>query len=159
MTSTGTTAGPAGAAAGSHVPAPPQPPRRRTRTTVTLGPFLVALTEEDRRAGRPTVVVALAYLAPDDRRHVPAAARLVQDRLGQVLGAVPLTDLNSLVEALFDALAAPRWPVGGGATIEHGVRVVQVTVSLLPRDQPGDRIRPMATVSVADPDLALPGAP
>jgi hypothetical protein len=152
MTTSETTAG----ATGDMITGPHGPAPRRPRTTVTLGPFLVALTEEDRREGRPTVVVALAYLAPDDRRLASVAARMVQDRLSQALGAVPLTDLTSLTESLFDAVAAPRWPGEHGTTVEHGIRVSQVTVSLLPRDQQPDQVRPMATVSVADPGPAQP---
>jgi hypothetical protein len=161
MTTTETTAQPAAAATAAADGAATKdttPARRRTRTTVTLGPFLVALTENDRREGRPTVVVALAYVAPDDAQRSSAAARLIQLRLGQALRAVPLTDLRSVAESLFDALAEPRWVLERDKAVEHGIRVSQVAVSLLPRDLSSGTVRPMATVSVADPELALPGA-
>lgn len=161
MTSTDTTALPTGAATagpGGADPGRAVPARRRTRTTVTLGPFLVALTEADRQEGRPTVVVALSYVAPDDPQSSAGAARLVQARLGHALNNVTPTDLRSVAETLFDTLAAPRWAIEGGGVIEHGIRISQVAVSLLPRDQTEGQVRPMATVSVTDPELALPGA-
>lgn len=120
MTSTATTAGSAGAASAPHVPAPPH------KHNGDAGPVPRAHHGEGRRAGCPTVVVALAHLAHDDRRQASAAARLVHDQLGQALGSVQLTDPNSLVESLLDSLAAPRWPVDGGTTIEHGIRVLPV---------------------------------
>jgi hypothetical protein len=132
---------------------------RRSRTTVTVGPFLVALTERDRQERRPTVVVAVAYVAPADRALGSRASAAVQERLWQVLrDGIPVVDLQQVTEALYDGLAEPRWPAGQGEPVEHGIALAQVAVSLLPRDPTSDQIQPVATVVVSNPSLAPPGS-
>ena len=119
------------------------------RTTVTLGPFMVALTAQDRELQRPTVVVALAYLAPTDRGRSADASRVVQTRLWQVVrDGVPTATLQDVAEFLFERFAEPEWPADGGGAVEHGVRVVQVSASLLPQDLSSGLAQPVATVSV-----------
>ncbi len=135
----------------------PVPERaRRSRTTVTLGPFLVALTERDRLDQRPTVVVAVAYVAPTDRELGGRASAAVQARLWQVLSdGIPVVDLQQVTEALFDGLAEPCWPVEGGEPFEHGIALAQVAVSSLPQN--ADPLQPVATVVVSNTALVPPG--
>ena len=131
---------------------------RRSRTTVTLGPFLVALTDRDRQEQRPTVVVAVAYVAPADREMGSRASAAVQARLWQVLdGGISVVDLQQVTEALYDGLAEPSWPVGDGEPFEHGIELVQVAVSALPQNEAGDRVQPVATVVVSNVALVPPG--
>jgi hypothetical protein len=150
--------------AAAKKPRPPAPNEagegaRRSRTTVTLGPFLVALTEQDRQERRPTVVVAVAYVAPADRALATRASAAVQERLWQVLrDGIPVVDLQQVTEALYDALAEPRWPAGQGEPVEHGIALAQVAVSLPPQDPTSDQVQPVATVVVANPSLAPPGS-
>jgi hypothetical protein len=131
---------------------------RRSRTTVTLGPFLVALTERDRQERRPTVVVAVAYVAPADRERGSRASAAVQTRLWQVLdGGIPVVDLQQVTEALYDGLAEPLWPVEDGEAFEHGIELAQVAVSALPQNQAADQVQPVATVVVSNLALVPPG--
>jgi hypothetical protein len=124
-------------------------PDTGSRTTVTLGPFPVALTEQDRELQRPTVVVTLAYLAPADRGRAASASRAVQARLWQVLrSGVPTDTLQDVAEFLFERFTEPAWPTDGGDVVEHGVGVVQVSVSLLPQDLSSGMAQAVATVSV-----------
>lgn len=131
-------------------------PGRSTRTTVTLGPFLVALTEQDLRDRRPTVAVALAYLAPADAAHAAGAATRVQARLRELFRVgVPPTGLQQVAEALYAGMVAPG---RAGGPVEHGVRITQVAVSLLPRDVTSGQIQPVATVCVADQEITSTGS-
>jgi hypothetical protein len=131
---------------------------RRSRTTVTLGPFLVALTDRDRQERRPTVVVAVAYVAPADREMGSRASAAVQTRLWQVLdGGIPVVDLQQVAEALYDGLAEPSWPVADGEAFEHGIELAQVAVSALPHDPTADQVQPVATVVVSNLALVPPG--
>lgn len=152
---TTTTAKPRPRAAGEPEASEPAPDgTRRSRTTVTLGPFLVALTERDRHERRPTVVVAVAYVAPADRGLGSRTSAAVQARLWQVLdGGIPVVDLQQVTEALYDGLVEPCWPVEGGEPFEHGIELAQVAVSSLPQNQTSDEVRPVATVVVSN--LAL----
>ena len=127
-----------------------------TRTTVTLGPFLVALTEQDVLDRRPTVAVALAYLAPADAANAAGAAARVQARLRELLRVgIPLTGLQQVAEAFYAGMAAPG---RAGGPVEHGVRITQVAVSLLPRDVTSGQLQPVATVCVADQEITATGS-
>jgi hypothetical protein len=136
---------------------PPAASGTGPRTTVTLGPFMVALTAQDRELQRPTVVVAVAYIAPSDRGRAASASRAVQARLWQVVGSgVPTATLQDVAEFLFERFTEPAWPAEGGDVVEHGVGVVQVSVSLLPQDLASGMAQPVATVSVTSDGLGRP---
>jgi hypothetical protein len=128
-------------------------PRRTTRTTVTLGPFAVALTPQDREQGRVTVLVALSYVPPAGDA-ATSANQAVQVRLRQILqDGLPARNLQQVAEDLYDRFAQPAWPGEGGAPVEHGIRFAQVAVSLVPREAAPGRIQPVATVAVGAPEL------
>lgn len=130
------------------------PAPRRPRFTVTLGPFGVTLNDRDGELQRPTVVVAFAYVVPDDQGTAAAALLAVQARFWGLVGAgLPLTTLEEMAGALYNGLVEPRWPVEGGEPFEHGVQIAQVAVSLVPEDVTPDRLQPVAAVTVSNPDL------
>jgi hypothetical protein len=138
-------------------PEPEAPVRPRLRTTVTLGPFLVALTEDDLRAGRATVLVAMAYLAPDDPADGDRTAVAVQGRLSQVLrDGIPVESLQQVAGTLFDRVADPEAATREDEPVRHGVRIAQLSVGLLPRAET-ERMQPVATVTVSDLELVPAG--
>jgi hypothetical protein len=143
-----------GTASGTPEPAPLPPPvpvAPGRKSTITLGPFLVALTAQDRQDGRPTVAVTVAYRPPSSDGTV--ASRAVQSRLvGLLDGGMPISSLQQVAEELFDRLTATDWSSIAGPISDHGFRLVQVNVALIPRDVQQDQIRPIATVTVSAPD-------
>ena len=134
-------------------------PARTSRTMVTLGPYLVALTPQDLADRRPTAVVALSYLPPRDHDRQLVMGVAVETQLSAVLQAgIAAPSLRDVAEALFDHFAGPVWAGSDGGLFVHGARVAQVAVSLLPRESGPDGMPvPTATVSVSDPGLVGPG--
>ena len=126
----------------------PAPRVALRRTRMTLGPYLVPITEEDRASGQATVAISLTFDPPGTGGD--SAAKALQARLAQVAcGPVP-GSLRGFAEHLFDALAHPGWLGPGGASlVEAGFRLTHVTVALLPRGVAADSLpRPLVVVTV-----------
>jgi hypothetical protein len=118
------------------------------RTRMTLGPYLVPITDEDRASGRATVAISVTFDPPgtgDD-----SAAKALQERLAQVVGGPVPGSLRGFGEHLFDALARPGRPgQGDAALVDAGFRLTQVAVALLPRGVAADSPpRPLVVVTV-----------
>ncbi|HXV93750.1 MAG TPA: hypothetical protein VD813_10660 [Pseudonocardia sp.] len=130
-------------------PAPVLPGRK---TTVTLGPFLAALTAQDRAEKRPTVAVTIGYTPPT--KDGSAASRAVQTRLVHLMnGGMAVRSLQQVAEELLDWMHEPAWLQTLATLVADGFRVTQVNVALLPRDQVNNEVRPIATVTVNAPEI------
>jgi hypothetical protein len=129
-------------------PVAPAPRAVRRRSRLSLGPYLVPLTQQDRESGRATVAVNVTFDLPSTGSDL--ALKAVQARLAQLVRAPVPGALRELAEHLFDGLADPSWLGPGGVPlVEAGFRVTHLVVAVLPRDvADGQPTPPLAVITV-----------